>query len=71
MEFIDGDDLSQLLKRIGRLPSDKAAEISRQICFGLNAIHDAGILHRDLKPANVIIDSKGKAQNYGLRNCGN
>lgn len=61
MEFIDGDDLSSLLRRIGRLPSDKAAEISRQICFGLHAIHDAGVLHRDLKPANIIIDSKGKA----------
>ena len=62
MEFIDGDDLSSLLRRIGRLPSDKAIEISRQLCFGLAAIHDAGILHRDLKPANVIIDSKGKAR---------
>ncbi|MGI9054907.1 MAG: serine/threonine-protein kinase, partial [Pyrinomonadaceae bacterium] len=62
MEFVDGDDLSLLLRRIGRLPSDKAAEISRQICFGLHAIHDAGILHRDLKPANVIIDSRGKAR---------
>ena len=48
--------------RIGRLPSDKAIEISRQLCFGLAAIHEAGILHRDLKPANVIIDSKGKAR---------
>ncbi len=62
MEFIEGDDLSQLLKRIGRLPSERAAEISRQICFGLHAIHEAGILHRDLKPANIIIDSKGKAR---------
>jgi predicted Ser/Thr protein kinase len=62
MEFIDGDDLSSLLRRIGRLPSDKAVEISRQLCFGLAAIHDAGILHRDLKPANIIVDSKGKAR---------
>ena len=62
MEFIDGDDLSSLLRRIGRLPSDKAIEIARQLCFGLAAIHEAGILHRDLKPANVIIDSKGKAR---------
>ena len=62
MEFVDGDDLSSLLRRIGRLPSDKAIEISRQLCFGLAAIHEAGILHRDLKPANVIIDSKGKAR---------
>ena len=62
MEFIEGDDLSQLLNRIGRLPSDKAIEISRQICMGLNAIHKLGILHRDLKPANIIIDSNGKAR---------
>ena len=62
MEFIDGDDFSQLLRRIGRLPSDKAAEISRQICFGLHAVHEAGFLHRDLKPANIIIDSNGKAR---------
>ncbi|MEZ5346464.1 MAG: serine/threonine-protein kinase [Pyrinomonadaceae bacterium] len=62
MEFINGDDLSQLLNRIGRLPSDKAIEISRQICLGLNAIHKTGILHRDLKPANIIVDSAGKAR---------
>lgn len=62
MEYVDGDDLSSLLRRIRRLPSDKASEISRQICFGLHAIHDAGILHRDLKPANIIIDSRGKAR---------
>ncbi|MDQ3179223.1 MAG: serine/threonine protein kinase, partial [Acidobacteriota bacterium] len=62
MEFIDGDDLSSLLRRIGRLPSDKAIEIARQLCFGLHAIHEAGILHRDLKPANIIIDSRGKAR---------
>lgn len=62
MEFIEGDDLSQLLNRIGRLPSERAIEISRQICLGLNEIHEAGILHRDLKPANVIIDSRGKAR---------
>lgn len=62
MEYVDGDDLSSLLRRIGRLPSDKAIEISRQLCFGLAAIHEAGILHRDLKPSNVIIDSKGKVR---------
>ena len=62
MEYLDGDDLSSLLRRIGRLPSDKAIEIARQLCFGLAAIHEAGILHRDLKPANIIIDSKGKAR---------
>ena len=62
MEFIDGDDLSSLLRRIGRLPPDKAVEIARQLCAGLNAVHQAGVLHRDLKPANVIIDGRGRAR---------
>ncbi len=62
MEFIDGDDLSSLLRRIGRLPPDKALEISRQLCAGLHAVHQAGVLHRDFKPANVIIDGRGKAR---------
>ncbi|MGQ0763340.1 MAG: serine/threonine-protein kinase [Acidobacteriota bacterium] len=62
MEFIDGDDLSSLLRRIGRLPPDKALEIARQLCAGLHAVHQAGILHRDFKPANVMIDGAGKAR---------
>lgn len=68
MEFIDGDDLSSLLRRIGRLPPDKALEIARQLCAGLHAVHQAGILHRDFKPANVMIDGRGKARltDFGL-----
>jgi serine/threonine-protein kinase len=68
MEFVDGDDLSALLRRIGRLPSDKALEISRQLCAGLGAAHAAGILHRDLKPANIMIDGRGqvKITDFGL-----
>jgi hypothetical protein len=62
MEFIDGEDLSSLLRRIGRLPADKALEVSRQMCAGLAAAHGAGVLHRDLKPANVMIDGRGKAR---------
>jgi hypothetical protein len=62
MEFIDGDDLSSLLRRIGRLPPDKAVEIARQLCAGLHAIHQVGVLHRDLKPANAIIDGRGRAR---------
>jgi tRNA A-37 threonylcarbamoyl transferase component Bud32 len=62
MEFVDGDDLSELLTRVGRFTSERAVEISRQICVGMEAIHKAGILHRDLKPANIIIDKKGVAR---------
>ncbi|HEX7177102.1 MAG TPA: serine/threonine-protein kinase [Pyrinomonadaceae bacterium] len=68
MEYIDGEDLSSLLRRIGRLPEDKAVEVARQICAGLAAAHDEGVLHRDLKPANVMIDGRGRARitDFGL-----
>ena len=62
MEYVDGEDLASLLRRIGRLPEDKATEIARQICAGLAAAHDEGVLHRDLKPANVMIDGRGRAK---------
>ena len=62
MEYIDGEDLGSLLRRIGRLPPAKALDIARQLCAGLAAAHDKGVLHRDLKPANVMIDGRGQVR---------
>src|SRR5580692_1525653 len=59
MEYVDGEDLGSLLRRIGRLPSDKAIEIARQLCAGLAAAHAKGVLHRDLKPANIMLNGRG------------
>src|SRR5262245_2039057 len=62
MEYVDGEDLASLLRRIGRIPQDKAIELARQLCAGVAAAHERGVLHRDLKPANVMIDGDGNVR---------
>lgn len=62
MEYVDGEDLGGLLRRVGPLTSSKVVQIARQLCGGLGAAHDQGVLHRDLKPANILIDSRGQAR---------
>ena len=68
MELVDGENLASLLRRIGRLQPDKALEIARQLCAGLAAAHEKGVLHRDLKPANVMLDGQGNVRitDFGL-----
>ena len=59
MEYVDGEDLGSSLRRFGRMPPDKAIQIARQLCAGVAAAHERGVLHRDLKPANVMLDGNG------------
>lgn len=72
MEYIDGEDLSSLLRRIGALPREKALSVIRQVCAGLSAAHERGVLHRDLKPANIMLDGRGAARisDFGLAAIG-
>jgi eukaryotic-like serine/threonine-protein kinase len=68
MEYVDGEDLASLFRRIGRFPQDRAIELTRQICAGLAAAHDRGVVHRDLKPANIMLDGSGRIRitDFGL-----
>jgi serine/threonine-protein kinase len=72
MEYVDGEDLASLLRRIGRIPQDKAIELARQLCAGVAAAHERGVLHRDLKPANVMIDGDGNVRitDFGIATSG-
>lgn len=68
MEYVDGEDMSVVLRRMGRPSKEKALQIARQLCAGLAAAHDKGVLHRDLKPHNVMIDGQGRVRitDFGL-----
>src|ERR1700730_3477466 len=68
MEFVDGETLQSLMGRLGRLSAEKALDMARQLCAGLAAAHDRGVLHRDLKPSNIMVDGPGRIRilDFGL-----
>src|SRR5256712_8347869 len=68
MQYVDGQDLATIMRREGRLPLPRVIDIFRQICEGLQAAHECGVIHRDLKPQNILIDRRGRVliADFGL-----
>jgi tetratricopeptide (TPR) repeat protein/predicted Ser/Thr protein kinase len=68
MEYVEGENLRQLLKRRGKLDVAEAVDIMKQVASGLAAAHREGIIHRDLKPANIMRDTNGRVvvMDFGL-----
>jgi serine/threonine protein kinase/Tfp pilus assembly protein PilF len=62
MEYVSGEDLKSLVRRIGQLTPGKAVFIGRQIAEGLAEAHRLGVIHRDLKPHNIMLDKEGNVR---------
>jgi serine/threonine protein kinase/tetratricopeptide (TPR) repeat protein len=62
MEYVHGEDLRQLIRKVGRLSPGQAIGIARQICDGLEEAHKLSVVHRDLKPQNIMLDDDGNAR---------
>ncbi|HEV2236068.1 MAG TPA: protein kinase, partial [Ktedonobacterales bacterium] len=68
MEFVDGTDLRRYLKRTGKLSSERAVTIARDVALGLGAAHKRGIVHRDVKPQNIMLNDADlvKLTDFGI-----
>ncbi|HXB67403.1 MAG TPA: protein kinase [Candidatus Acidoferrales bacterium] len=60
MEFIEGQELAEILQDRGKLPPQEAGQIILQVCYGLAVAHAEGVVHRDLKPQNIMIARDGR-----------
>ncbi len=68
MEYIRGEDLKNLIRKMGQLSAGQAITIAKQVCDGLNEAHRLGVVHRDLKPQNIMIDTDGdvRIMDFGI-----
>jgi serine/threonine protein kinase len=62
MEFVDGLDLSELVRRVGPLPVADACELMRQTALALQYAHEHGLVHRDIKPSNIMLARSGEVK---------
>ncbi|HMI21873.1 MAG TPA: serine/threonine-protein kinase [Gaiellaceae bacterium] len=68
MEYVEGETVSDLLRRRGRLEPAEAVAQALQACSGLETAHEAGLVHRDIKPQNLLITPDGtlKIADFGI-----
>jgi eukaryotic-like serine/threonine-protein kinase len=67
-EYIDGENLKQLIERTGPLPTRRAVELALEIADALAFAHEHGLVHRDVKPQNVLLtpDGDAKVTDFGI-----
>jgi serine/threonine-protein kinase len=67
-EFVDGENLKELVEREGRLPVREAIELALQVGRALAFAHEHGLVHRDVKPQNVLLidDGRAKVTDFGI-----
>ncbi len=64
MEYLEGVNLDELVKRYGPLPDERALYVLRQVCASLAEAHAAGLVHRDVKPANIFLTFRGGQHDF-------
>ena len=68
MEYVEGTNLKDLIRKRGRLPLAAALTVGKQLCRALEVAHQEGVIHRDIKPQNIIVDPQGfvKVMDFGI-----
>ena len=68
MEYLEGETLRARLRRESCLPIDEAVRVAADVCLGLSAAHNAGVVHRDIGPGNIMLceDDTAKVMDFGI-----